>query len=82
MKFPIVTSDPLFVDLLNNARKIPIFVEAGAEAFGRNGEEFSDYIVDSYPYGVSIIYTAMPLERNNGVLPTKYVVISAEYEPC
>ena len=80
MEFPIVTSDVLFVDLLNRARKIPILFDTGAEAFGRNGEEFSDYVVDTY--GVAVIYTAMPLERGNGVLPTKYVVISVDYEGC
>ena len=79
MKFPIVTSDALFVNLLNNACKTPMFIEAGTEAFDKQGEEFSNYHVETN--GVSII-TAMPLERDNDGLPTKYVVNSVEYEAC
>lgn len=80
MEFPIVTTDSLFVDLLNRTRKIPVSMKAGTEAFDKQDEEFSDYRVETY--GLAVIYTAIPLERDNGVLPTKYGVIAVEYEAC
>lgn len=80
MEFPVVTTDPILVDQLNRARRRPMFVEAGTEAFGKQGEEFSNYRVETY--GVEVIYTAMPLERGPNGLPTKYLVTCAIYEPC
>ena len=80
MDFPIKTTDALFVDLLNNACKNPVFVEAGTESFADQVEGFSNYRVENHC--VAITYTAIPLERDPDGLPTKYLVVSAVYEPC
>ena len=80
MNFPIKTTDALFVDLLNNACKNPIFVEAGTEAFVDQGEKFSNYRVELHC--MAITYTAIPLDLDPDGVPTKYFVISAVYEGC
>ena len=78
MEFPIETTDALFVNLLNRTRRIPVLMKDGTEAFSKPGEKFSDYRVETY--GLAVIYTAIPLERGPDGLPTKYVVLSVEYE--
>lgn len=73
MEFPIETTDPILVDLLNNA--------CTNQAWGKNEEDgFSTYRVDLHC--VAITYVAKVLERDDGVLPTKYLVICVEYEDC
>ena len=63
------TTDPLFVDLLNNACKDPSPVEG-----------YSTYRVEAHCTAVT--YTAMPTVRDLNGLPTRYRVIDAEYAPC
>ena len=73
MEFPIETTDPILVDLLNN--------ECANPAWGRNEEDgFSTYRVETHC--VAHTYTAKAIERDPEGLPTKYLVMCVEYERC
>ena len=63
------TSDPLFVDLFNNACINPSPVKG-----------FNVYRVETHC--TAITYTAMPTVRDLNGMPTRYVVINCDYEPC
>ena len=63
------TSNPLFVDLLNNACTDPAPVKG-----------FNLYRVETHC--TAITYTAMPTVRDLNGMPTRYRVIDAEYSPC
>lgn len=81
MEFPIVTTDALFVDLLNNACTNPAYIKVGDNTFGKKAEEgFASYRVETCC--VAHTYIAKAIERDPDGLPTKYVVNSVEYENC
>ena len=63
------TTDPLFVDLLNNACKNPSPVEG-----------YSTYRVEAHC--TAITYTARPTDRDGNGMPTRYAVIDRHYESC
>ena len=63
------TSDLLVVDLLNNACTNPAPVEG-----------FDLYRVETHC--TAITYTAKVLHCDLNNMPTRYVVINRDYEPC
>lgn len=63
------TSDPLFVDLLNNACKNPDIVRG-------------QFIYRVETHCLAIIYTAKVLNRDINGMPTRHAVIHRDYEAC
>lgn len=77
MEFPIETTDALFVNQLIHSCKNPAYIKIGDNTFD---EGFYTYRVEMHC--AAFTYTAKALERDPDGLPTKYLVLSAEYEPC
>ena len=62
------TSDPLFVDLLNNMGAARSTVEG-----------FNTYRVETNTSAIA--YTARPVVRDGSGMPIRYAVLDAEYAP-
>ena len=80
MEFPIETTDALFVDQLYHACTNPAYIKVGDLTIREGEAGFATYRVELHC--VVITYTAKVLERGPDGIPTKYLVISAEYEDC